>query len=81
MAVISLNNITKVYTVGPEEIRALNGVDLQVEKNADDLVVPAREGTLRVLRAANDAGARRVVLTSSFAAIASLNFLMRSGLV
>jgi len=31
--------------------------------------VPAREGTLRVLRAANDAGARRVVLTSSFAAI------------
>src|SRR6201998_2651460 len=33
------------------------------------LVVPAREGTLRVLRAANDAGVRRVVLTSSFAAI------------
>jgi nucleoside-diphosphate-sugar epimerase len=31
--------------------------------------VPAREGTLRVLRAARDAGARRVVLTSSFAAI------------
>jgi nucleoside-diphosphate-sugar epimerase len=35
----------------------------------DELVVPAREGTLRVLRAARDAGARRVVLTSSFAAI------------
>src|SRR5690349_9902616 len=33
MPVISLNNITKFYTVGPEEIRALNGVDLQVEKN------------------------------------------------
>jgi putative ABC transport system ATP-binding protein len=33
MAVISLQNITKVYQVGPEEIRALNGVDLQVEKN------------------------------------------------
>src|SRR5437762_3240319 len=33
MAVISLNNITKFYTVGPEEIRALNGVDFQVEKN------------------------------------------------
>jgi nucleoside-diphosphate-sugar epimerase len=33
------------------------------------LIVPAREGTLRVLRAARDAGARRVVLTSSFAAI------------
>jgi len=34
-----------------------------------ELIVPAREGTLRVLRAARDAGARRVVLTSSFAAI------------
>ena len=38
-------------------------------KDPDELVVPAREGTLRVLRAARDAGARRVVLTSSFAAI------------
>lgn len=40
--------------------------------NADDpdeLILPAREGTLRVLRAARDAGARRVVLTSSFAAV------------
>ena len=35
----------------------------------DELIVPARDGTLRVLRAARDAGARRVVLTSSFAAI------------
>ena len=35
----------------------------------DELIVPAREGTLRVLRAARHAGARRVVLTSSFAAI------------
>jgi nucleoside-diphosphate-sugar epimerase len=35
----------------------------------DDLIVPAREGTLRVLRAARAAGVRRVVLTSSFAAI------------
>src|SRR6201990_616427 len=41
----------------------------QQPRNADDLVLPAREGTLRVLRAADDAGARRVVLTSSFAAI------------
>ncbi len=35
----------------------------------DELIVPAREGTLRVLRAARVAGARRVVLTSSFAAV------------
>ncbi len=41
----------------------------RVPKNEDELVVPAREGALRVLRAARDAGVRRVVLTSSFAAI------------
>jgi nucleoside-diphosphate-sugar epimerase len=41
----------------------------RIPKNADDLIVPAREGTLRVLRAARDAGVKRVVLTSSFAAI------------
>jgi dihydroflavonol-4-reductase len=35
----------------------------------DEVIVPAREGTLRALRAARDAGARRVVLTSSFAAV------------
>jgi nucleoside-diphosphate-sugar epimerase len=35
----------------------------------DEVVIPARDGALRVLRAARDAGARRVVLTSSFAAI------------
>ncbi|WP_066517297.1 NAD-dependent epimerase/dehydratase family protein [Curtobacterium ammoniigenes] len=35
----------------------------------EEVVPPARDGTLRVLRAARDAGARRVVLTSSFAAI------------
>jgi dihydroflavonol-4-reductase len=38
-------------------------------KHEDDLVVPAREGALRVLRAARDAGVKRVVLTSSFAAV------------
>jgi nucleoside-diphosphate-sugar epimerase len=38
-------------------------------KDPDELIVPAREGTLRVLRAARDGGARRVVLTSSFAAV------------
>ncbi|MGW1564165.1 SDR family oxidoreductase [Streptomyces sp. NPDC002144] len=35
----------------------------------DDLIVPARQGTLRVLRAARDAGVERVVVTSSFAAV------------
>lgn len=37
--------------------------------NDDELIMPARDGTLRVLRAARDARVARVVLTSSFAAI------------
>ena len=40
-----------------------------VPKHEDELIVPAREGALRVLRAARDAGVKRVVLTSSFAAV------------
>lgn len=40
-----------------------------VPAHENELIVPAREGTLRVLRAARDAGVKRVVLTSSFAAI------------
>lgn len=38
-------------------------------KHEDELIVPARDGALRVLRAARDAGVERVVMTSSFAAI------------
>jgi dihydroflavonol-4-reductase len=38
-------------------------------KDPDELIVPAREGTLRVLRAALEAGASRIVVTSSVAAV------------
>ena len=38
-------------------------------KHEDELIVPARDGALRVLRAARRAGVKRVVLTSSFAAV------------
>src|SRR3954447_16460752 len=38
-------------------------------KDPEELIVPAREGTRRVLRAALDAGAKRVVVTSSVAAV------------
>jgi nucleoside-diphosphate-sugar epimerase len=41
----------------------------KVPLDENDLIRPAREGTLRVLRAARDAAVKRVVLTSSFAAI------------
>lgn len=43
---------------------------LGVPKHADELVVPAREGALRALRFAKDAGVKRFVLTSSMAAVA-----------
>ncbi|TDW61016.1 NAD-dependent epimerase/dehydratase family protein [Kribbella pratensis] len=44
-------------------------IPLTQPEDPDELIIPAREGTLRVLRAARDAGARRVVVTSSFAAV------------
>jgi nucleoside-diphosphate-sugar epimerase len=40
-----------------------------IPKHEDELIVPAREGALRVLRMSRDAGVKRVVLTSSFAAV------------
>ena len=40
-----------------------------IPKHEDDIIRPACEGTLRVLRASRNAGVKRVVLTSSFAAI------------
>ena len=42
---------------------------VEAPKREEELIVPAREGTLRVLRAAREAGVKRVVLTSSFAAV------------
>jgi dihydroflavonol-4-reductase len=41
----------------------------EAPKDENELIIPAREGTLRVLRAAQKAGVKRVVLVSSVAAI------------
>jgi nucleoside-diphosphate-sugar epimerase len=38
-------------------------------KDPDELIVPARDGALRVIRAALDAGVERIVMTSSVAAV------------
>lgn len=38
-------------------------------KHEDELIIPARDGSLRVLQAARNAEVKRVVLTSSFAAV------------
>ena len=55
---------------GCEEIHHVASPIMVVQpEDPEDLIRPAREGALRVLRAARDAGARRVVLTSSYAAI------------
>ena len=40
-----------------------------VPRDANELIVPARDGALRALKAARDAGVQRVVMTSSVAAI------------
>jgi nucleoside-diphosphate-sugar epimerase len=41
-----------------------------VPKDANELIAPARDGALRALRVARDAGVKRFVMTSSVAAIA-----------
>ena len=44
-------------------------ISLSIPKHEDEMIKPAVEGTLRVLQAARRANVKRVVLTSSFAAI------------
>jgi dihydroflavonol-4-reductase len=59
-----------VAFVGVEEVHHVaSPIPSAQPKDPDELIVPARQGTVRVLKAARDAGARRVVLTSSFAAV------------
>jgi nucleoside-diphosphate-sugar epimerase len=55
-------------TADCEEVHHTASPMIQSE-NPDEVIVPALEGTLHVLRAARNAGARRLVLTSSFAAV------------
>ncbi|HEY9593844.1 MAG TPA: aldehyde reductase [Spirochaetia bacterium] len=42
---------------------------LHLPRSEDEMIRPAVEGTLRVLRAARDAGVHRVVMTSNFGAV------------
>lgn len=59
-----------------EAVRGIDGVlhvaspvHLGPVTDEEDVIAPAREGTLRALRAARDAGVRRVVVTSAFHAV------------
>jgi nucleoside-diphosphate-sugar epimerase len=45
-------------------------VPMRTVKDADEIIVPARDGALRALRAAKAAGVKRFVMTSSVAAMA-----------
>ncbi|MEM8615952.1 MAG: aldehyde reductase [Pseudomonadota bacterium] len=45
-------------------------IPTNLPRDPDELIVPARDGALRVLQAAKAAGVKRVVMTSSMAAIA-----------
>jgi nucleoside-diphosphate-sugar epimerase len=53
---------------GCEEVHHTASPMIQTD-DPDEVIVPARDGALRVLGAARDADARRIVLTSSFAAV------------
>jgi nucleoside-diphosphate-sugar epimerase len=44
-------------------------IGLELPKHEDDMIRPAVDGTLRVLKAARDAGVKRVVMTSNFGAV------------
>jgi len=60
----------KAAMAGAEEVyHVASPIPPAQPKDPNELIVPARAGTLRVLRAARAAGVRRVVLTSSFVAI------------
>ena len=53
----------------PSKQLKLTQVFQRLPKHEDDLITPARQGALRVLKAASAAGVKRVVLTSSFNAV------------
>jgi dihydroflavonol-4-reductase len=50
-------------------VHTASPIPLAPPKHADDLIVPARDGALRVLKAASQAGVKRTVMTSSTAAV------------
>lgn len=57
-------------TVGSEYVLHIaSPVPRGIPKNDDELILPARDGTLRVLKASQKSGVKRVVMTSSTAAV------------
>jgi dihydroflavonol-4-reductase len=52
-------------------IHVASPIPTRPPRDENELIVPARDGTIRVLRAASEQGARRVVVTSSISAVYS----------
>ncbi|MCV9926558.1 aldehyde reductase [Flavobacterium sp. LS1R49] len=50
-------------------LHVVSPIFLRVPKHEDGIIKPAVEGTLRVLKAARNAGVKRVVMTSNFSAV------------
>lgn len=70
MADLSSGDGWPAAVAGCEEVHHVaSPIPVAQPADPDELIGPARDGTVRVLRAAREAGARRVVLTSSFAAV------------
>ena len=77
--IIHLEFVKGELTVPEDWDKALEGMDyvmhvasplpFDLKKDENDLIIPAREGTLNVLKAAHKHHVKRVVLTSSLAAI------------
>ena len=53
----------------PHRLHVASPLPISQPKDPDELIVPAREGTVRVVGTALEAGVERIVLTSSVAAI------------
>lgn len=57
----AVDNVTYVLHVA-------SPIPISMPKDENELIIPAKEGTLRILRAAKNAGVKRVVMTSAFGA-------------
>jgi nucleoside-diphosphate-sugar epimerase len=63
------NNWTDAVKGCQYVLHVASPIFLRLPKNEEEMIVPAVEGTLRVLNAARNAGVKRVVMTSNFGAV------------
>jgi dihydroflavonol-4-reductase len=66
---LSDDNWAEVMAGADAAVHTASPFPMQQPDDPDDVIAPARDGTLRVLRTAHTAGLRRVVLTSSTVAV------------